>query len=44
MSTLIRENKPSRGLLRSNPVLSRLSKITERSQDNAATYAGIARK
>ena len=44
MSTLIRENKPSRGLLRSNPVLSRLSKITERSQDYAATYAGIARK
>lgn len=45
MSTLARESKPrTRTLLHSNPVLSRLSKITERSETNSATYAGIARK
>ena len=45
MSTLTRESKPkTRTLFHSNPVLSRLSKITERSETNAATYAGIARK
>ncbi len=45
MSTLTRESNPkTRTLLRSNPVLSRLSKIKERSEANAATYQGIAVK
>ena len=44
MSTLSRDYKPAGTLVRSNPILSRLSKITERSQADAATYAGIARK
>ena len=45
MSTLSRDHAPkTRTLLHSNPVLSRLSKITERSETDSATYAGIARK
>ena len=44
MSTLTQKNKPTRTLLHSNPVLSRLSKITERAEENAASYAGIATK
>ena len=41
---LPREQKPKRTLFHSNPVLSRLSKLDERSDVNAATYAGIASK
>jgi len=41
---LPRERKQERTLLRSNPILNRLNKITERSETNAATYAGIAAK
>ena len=44
MSTLTQNTKKPRTLLHSNPVLSRLSKITERTDTNAATYAGIAGK
>ena len=44
MSTLSRESKPVHTIVHSNPVLSRLSKITERTQTDAATYTGIARK
>ena len=45
MSTLTREPKQkTRTLFHSNPVLSRMSKITERSETNAATYQGIAVK
>ena len=33
-----------RSFLRANPVLSRLSKVTERTDTNAATYRGIASK
>ena len=44
MSTLDQKTKNPRTLLHSNPVLSRLSKITERTDTNAATYAGIAGK
>ena len=44
MSTTTRNAKPTRTLLHSNPVLSRLGKITERSETNAATYSGIAVK
>ncbi len=44
MSTLSRTAKPKRTLLHSNPVLSRLSKTAERSETNAASYAGIAGK
>ena len=44
MSTLTQKTKKPRTLLHSNPVLSRLSKITERTDTNAATYAGIAGK
>jgi len=44
MSTLTQRTKKPRTLLHSNPVLSRLSKITERTDTNAATYAGIAGK
>ena len=44
MSTTTRSTKPNRTLLHSNPVLSRLGKITERSETNAAAYSGIAVK
>ena len=45
MSTLTRETKSrSRTLLHSNPVLSRLSRITERSETDTASYRGIAVK
>lgn len=46
MSTLSRDTKtkPERTLFRSNPVLNKLSKITERTETNSATYAGIASK
>lgn len=46
MSTLPRDIKTSRTptLVHSNPVLSRLSKITERTETDAATYTGIAVK
>ena len=45
MSTLSHETKPkNRTLFHSNPVLSRLSKITERSETNAASYRGVAMK
>ena len=44
MSTTTRSTKPNRTLLHSNPILSRLGKITERSETNAAAYSGIAVK
>ena len=45
MSTLARETKPkTTPLLQSNPILRKLSKITERTETNAASYAGIATK
>ena len=45
MTTLARNPKPkTRTIFHSNPVLSRLSKIPERSETNAATYRGIAVK
>ncbi len=45
MSTLPRKETPKSGaLLHSNPILSRLGKVTERTQTNTATYAGIASK
>lgn len=45
MSTLTHDTKPkTRTVFHSNPVLSRLSKITERSETNTATYRGIAVK
>ena len=45
MSTLPRKETPKSGtLFHSNPILSRLGKVTERTQTNTATYAGIASK
>ena len=44
MSTLASNAKPKRTLLHSNPVLSRLSKITDRVETDAASYQGIAWK
>ena len=44
MNTLAMENTAPRTLFHSNPVLSRLSRVTERVDDGAATYAGIASK
>ena len=45
MSTLARETKPkTTTLVQSNPILRKLSKITERTETNAASYAGIATK
>ena len=46
MSTLSRDMKPARThtLVRSNPILNRLSRVTERAQTDAATYRGIATK
>lgn len=45
MSTLTRHSSSApRSILRSNPILTRLSKITERSETDAATYRGIAVK
>lgn len=45
MTTLSRETpQEKKTLFRSNPVLNRMNKITERSETNAATYAGIATK
>ena len=43
-TTMPRQTQKARTLLHSNPVLSRLSKVQERSVDNAATYAGVAAK
>lgn len=42
--TLTRQPRNNRPLFHSNPVLSRLSKVTERVDTNAATYGGIAAK
>ena len=44
MSTLTRQTKPKSTLLRSNPILNRMGKITDRSETDAATYGGIATK
>ena len=44
MNALAMENASSRTLFHSNPVLSRLSRVTERTDGNTATYAGIASK
>ena len=45
MSTLPRKETPKSGtLLHSNPILSRLGKVTERTETNTATYGGIASK
>ena len=45
MSTLAREPETKhRTIFHSNPVLSRFSKITERSETNSAAYSGIAMK
>ena len=45
MSTLTRETKPkTTTLVQSNPILRKLSKITERTETDAASYAGIAAK
>ena len=45
MSTLVHDNKFSEStLLRSNPILRRLSKVTEHSDSDAASYRGIAAK
>ena len=44
MNTLAMENTSSRPMFYSNPVLTRLSRVTERVDDGAATYAGIASK
>ena len=43
-NTLAMESAPRRSLLHSNPLLSRLSRVTERSESDAATYTGIASK
>ena len=44
MNALAMENTSSRTLFHSNPVLSRLSRVTERTDGDTATYAGIASK
>ena len=44
MNTLTEKPSKARSLVHANPVLSRFAKVTERSETNAATYAGIARK
>ena len=44
MNALAMENASSRTLFHSNPVLSRLSRVTERTDGDTATYAGIASK
>ena len=44
MNTLAREPQTTRTLVHSNPVLSRLSKVTERAETNAASYTGVAVK
>ena len=44
MNTLAMEHTSSRSMFYSNPVLTRLSRVTERVDDGAATYAGIASK
>ena len=45
MNTLAMENRTSPTLFHSNPVLSRLSRVTERAESSeAATYSGIASK
>lgn len=44
MNTLAMENTSSRTLFHSNPVLSHLSRVTERADGDTATYAGIASK
>ncbi|MBR4332427.1 MAG: Bax inhibitor-1/YccA family protein [Clostridia bacterium] len=43
-NALPRERKQSRTLVHSNPVLSRLSKVSERTETNTAAYTGIAAK
>ena len=44
MNALAIENASSRTLFHSNPVLSRLSRVTERTDGDTATYAGITSK
>ena len=44
MNTLAMENRTSPTLFHSNPVLSHLSRVTERADGDTATYAGIASK
>ena len=45
MSTLTRNTgRKERSLVRSNPILNRMSRVTERSAENCATYRGIAVK
>ena len=44
MNALAMENASSRTLFHSNPVLSRLSRVTERTDGDTATYTGIASK
>ena len=44
MNALAMENTSSRTLFHSNPVLSRLSRVTDRTDGDTATYAGIASK
>jgi len=45
MSTLSQKSKEKTPtLMRSNPILNRLNKVTERSETNTASYAGIATK
>ena len=43
-NALPRETQANRTLVHSNPVLTRLSRVWERTQTNAATYTGIASK
>ena len=44
MNTAATDKRQTHTLLRSNPVLNRLSKITERTTTDAATFTGIATK
>ena len=44
MNTLASRPTPAPTLFHSNPVLSRLSRVTERADGDAATYSGIASK
>ena len=44
MSTITQNKKRPNTLLRSNPILNKLNKVTERAETNTASYAGIATK
>ena len=44
MSTIAQNKKRPNTLLRSNPILNKLNKVTERAETNTASYAGIATK